>query len=318
MPRPPCEPCSQGEVGGLITDHWYGGFVRLKIKKVFIGLIGIFLISNLTSCFSFGSMDVTKDGNIALVEIKGVIIEPYEVLEDLEKAEKSKKAKAILVRVDSPGGAVAASQEIYHEIKRISHNVKPVVISMGDVAASGGYYVALGGTVIFANEGTITGSIGVRMELMNAQGLFEWARLKPETLKSGKYKDMGSMYRELTPEERSLFNSTLSELHSQFKEAVIRERNLNKEKVDEIAEGQIFTGTQAKELGLIDHLGGMNIAAEEAGKLGKIKGKAKLFKVRKKKSWWMEALSENAETALARLGFNVQNHKYFIYEWKPY
>jgi len=280
-------------------------------------IISVFMISFLAltiGCINFDKSCSVGRGNIALVEIKGMIIEPDELLEDLEKARKSKRVKAVLVRVDSPGGAIAASQEIFRAIKDLKET-KPVIVSMGDVAASGGYYVSAGATKIFANEGTVTGSIGVIVELMNAEGFFEMIRLKPQVLKSGKYKDAGSIFRDLTSEEKKLIEDMLAELHVQFKKDIIDSRKVEKSLIDEIADGRIFSGSSAKEYGLVDELGGLLQARDEAAKLGGIKGEPKFVKMRKEKPWWVDIFSEKVSLLSGMSKFAVGN-KYFMYKWE--
>lgn len=285
--------------------------MRISLRVVLILICATFL----TGCFGIVSSGITSGDNIALVEVKGLIVEPDEVIQDLEKARKKNEYKAVVVRVDSPGGSVAASQEIFRMIKDVNEE-KPVVISMGDVAASGGYYVSAGAKKIFANEGTVTGSIGVRLELMNAKQLFELMRLEPETLKSGKFKDLGSIYRALTPEERKFLEDFLNELHTQFKIDIASARSLEMDYVNEIGDGRIFTGLKAKEMGLIDEIGGLMDAKRAAMEMTGLKGEPKLIKIRKGKPWWISILEEQAGFLLKELGLNIFNHRYFLYEWR--
>ena len=281
---------------------------------IFVLMISLIFLAG---CFGLGNVSMPSGDKVALIEVKGMIIEPDEVVEDLEKARKNKSYKAVVVRVDSPGGSVAASQEIFRVIKNLKED-KPVVISMGDVAASGGYYVSAGASKIFANEGTVTGSIGVRMELMNAKGLFSLMRLQPETLKSGKFKDIGSVYRALTPDEREILNTFLAELHDQFKDDVAQARGLERAFVDELAQGQIYTGLKAKELGLIDEIGGLIEATEKAAELAGIKGEPKAVKIRKKKAWWINMFEENVGALINGITSRLSGYKYFMYVWKPF
>lgn len=285
------------------------------MRKLFCITFIIFLSCALVSCFGFGMSDLPTKGNIALVEVKGTITTSDETVFDLEKARKSKRVKAVVIRVDSPGGAVAASQEIFRTVKKLDEK-KPVVVSMGDVAASGGYYVSAGARKIFANEGTVTGSIGVRLELLNAKDLFEWMKLRPETLKSGRYKDIGSIYRELNPEERDILDTFLAELHEQFKSDVSKARSIDKEKIDKIADGRVYSGNGAKELGLIDEIGGYLEAVQAAADYAGIKGEPKVVRMRKSKPWWVQAFSEDAKSFLGMAGVSLKN-KYFLYEWRP-
>jgi len=277
----------------------------------------------LTFVVTSGCVGFCRDGSgvsgkkIGLIEVKGVIVEPDNVVEDLEKARKSKKVKAVVVRVDSPGGSIGASQEILRTIQQLNEE-KPVVVSMGDVAASGGYYVSVGARKIFANEGTVTGSIGVRMEHLNARGLFEFLHLQPETIKSGKYKDIGSIYRAITPEEREILEAFLDELHDQFKADIAKARGLERSFVDEIATGQVYTGLKAKEMGLIDEIGGLTDAVKAAWELAGLKGEPTMVKVRKGKPWWYDIFSNHTRSLVKEMTAKISGHKYFLYEWSPF
>jgi protease-4 len=205
---------------------------------------------------------------IGVVEIEGLIADSTEVVKRIHKLRDDEAIKAVVVRIDSPGGVVGPSQEIYAELKKLGEQ-KPVIVSMGAVAASGGYYVACPAKAIYANPGTITGSIGVVMELANLEGLFEWMKVKNVTIKSGKFKDIGSSLREMTAEEREILQAFVDDVHHQFETAVAEGRRLDPEVVHGIANGTIYTGAQAKELGLVDELGtlwdAIDRAAEEAG-----------------------------------------------------
>ena len=171
---------------------------------------------------------------------------------------------------------MSASQEIFESVKEL-RSVKPVVASMGTVAASGGYYIAAPANKIVANPGTITGSIGVRMELLNVEDLLQWARLKTTTLKSGRLKDVGSSTRPMTDEEREYLESILREMHMQFKKAVAESRGLSLEDVEKVADGRVLTGEQALTVKLIDELGSLEKATKVAAELGGIKGDPDIF-----------------------------------------
>jgi len=185
----------------------------------------------------------------------------------LNKAAKDDGIKAVLIRVNSPGGSAAASQEIYNAIVRLKEK-KPVIVSMGDVAASGGYYISAASDKIFADPATLTGSIGVIMQFLNYGGLFEKYGLEGVTIKSVKYKDIGSPYRKMLPEERAILQSALDSVHQQFVRDVAKGRGLKVEEVVKIADGRVFTGEQAQKIKLVDKLGGMQEAIEYAAKKG--------------------------------------------------
>lgn len=251
----------------------------------------------------------SKKGNLALVKVEGTIVTADKTIDQLEEARLDPEIKAVLLRIDSPGGAVAASQEILEEVKKVDAE-KPVVVSMGDVAASGGYYIACGARKIFANSGTITGSIGVRMEHLNIKELLNWAKISHETLKSGEFKDIGNPDRPMTKEERALLQSVLGNLHDQFKTAVAEARHLTKEKVDKLADGRIYSGEQAKELGLVDELGGLSVAMKATAELGKIKGEPKVKSFEKESPWWIRYFVEESVKGMKEIISSVQARRF--------
>ena len=234
-------------------------------------LTGIFLLVLVISMFSrrrSGSLIIGKGPRIGIVEVKGLLLDSEKVVRQLERFNRRKDIDAILVRVDSPGGTVAASQEIYEKIRRIRDDGhKPIIASMGTVAASGGLMVALGADTIMANSGTVTGSIGVILDYPVAEDLLSKIGVTMEVIKSGALKDAGSPYRASTAEDRRSFQIVIDDLHEQFTELVARERGLPLEAVRKMATGQVFTGRQALELELIDLLGGYEDALNLAGVL---------------------------------------------------
>lgn len=209
---------------------------------------------------------------VGVVEVDGVIVDSKKIIEQLENFHENSAVKAIVLRVDSPGGGVGPSQEIHDQVKRIDAD-KPVVVSMGSVAASGGYYIAAPARVIFANPGTITGSIGVIMEFTNFRELLDKIGLRNEVVKSGKLKDIGSSVRPMTDEERAILQAMIDDVHSQFVESVAAGRQLDPGAVRSLADGRIFTGRQARQFGLVDELGGLDAAVRRAAELGGIDGK---------------------------------------------
>jgi len=223
-------------------------------------------------------------GKIGLIHIEGVILDSKEVLQELEKHQRNHAIKALVVRINSPGGTVAAAQEIYEELNKIrSRQGKPVIVSMGGLAASGGYYIACASDRIFANPGTITGSIGVIMQLANISQLLEKVGIKSVVIKSGQHKDMGSFTKELSTEDQRIFQGVLDDAHDQFVEAVVKGRRIDKGRVREIADGRIFTGRQAKSLGLVDELGDLADAISYAAQRAGIKGTPKIVEQRRRK-----------------------------------
>lgn len=274
--------------------------MRKVIIAILIGLLLVVIAFMLGLCASLFEKRPLYGEHVGIVKIEGTIITSGEAVEMLEDARKDPHIKAVVLRVDSPGGAVAASQEIYEEVKNVNAT-KPVVASMGDVAASGGYYVSLGARRIFANPGTITGSIGVRMEHLNLKELLSLVRIGHETLKSGEYKDMGTFDRELTPAEREILQGLLAELHAQFKEAVVEGRKLPADAVEKLADGRIYSGEQAKALGLIDEIGGMTIAVKAAASMAGMVGEPKVIDMKPAKSWWEDLLENSAKGAIDKI-----------------
>lgn len=248
----------------------------------------VYLVSSSDSGTSvFGS------GNVGLVRIEGTIVEPMDMLKEIDEYRKDDDIKAVVVRIESPGGAVSASQELYTEIKKLSLK-KPVVASMGSVAASGGYYAALGATKIVANPGTITGSIGVRMDHVNLGDLLRWAKIGHETLKSGRLKDIASPDRPMTEEEKRILEGLISDIHRQFKEAVGTSRGLSEEVVDVLADGRVYSGADAMLKGLVDLQGDYFDAVKLAGELAGIKGEPKVVEKHKKGKKLVERFFEDA------------------------
>ena len=217
---------------------------------------------------SGNSAILTASNSIGIIEIKGVILDATKPLADLQKFQNSPGIKAIVIRIDSPGGAVGASQELYAEIKRVNQS-KPVIASMGSVAASGGFYAAIGAEKIVANPGTMTGSMGVIMKFANLQEIYQKIGYQSEVIKSGEFKDIGSSARDISPEERKLLQGLIDIVHLQFINDIAESRALTVKEVTKIADGRIFSGAQAHEYGLIDELGNFNdairLAATSAG-----------------------------------------------------
>ncbi len=211
---------------------------------------------------------------IGVIEVLGPITTSKQVVQDLKTFERDESIKAIVLRVDSPGGGVGPSQEIYAAIKALKN--KPVVVSMGSVAASGGYYVAAPAAHVFANPGTITGSIGVIMEFPDIANLLEKIGLNRRVIKSGQFKDIGSPVREMTTAEQELLQNLIDDVYLQFVEAVASGRNMDIDAVKALADGRIFSGRQAKELGLVDELGGLQAAIEYSARRVGIVGEPKV------------------------------------------
>jgi len=210
-----------------------------------------------------GSFLPTSSSRVGVLEISGMVSNERMIIGQIDGFRKDKSVKAIVLRIDSPGGAVGPSQEIYHELKKLAQE-KPVIVSFGAVAASGGYYLAMAGERIFANPGTITGSIGVVMSFPDYQGLMGKVGIKSEVIKSGSYKDIGSASRDMTDDERFLLQEMIGDVHLQFVEAVSDGRKIPVSELVPYVDGRIFTGRQALEFGLVDELGSFNDAVDHA------------------------------------------------------
>ncbi|MBX7149427.1 signal peptide peptidase SppA [bacterium] len=222
-------------------------------------------------------------GSVAVVKIEGPIFDSKETLEDLNKYRKNRSVKAVVLRIDSPGGAVAPSQEIFEEVKKLKQD-KKVVVSMGTMAASGGYYISCAADYIMAMKGTITGSIGVIMESLGVNRLAEWAMLESRVIKTGKFKDVGSPMKPMDDEDRAYLQSILNNMYTQFKGDVGEGRKMTPEQVEELAQGKVYTGEQAKALGLIDGLGTIYDAIDQAKKMAGLSQDAHVVWPRKKEN----------------------------------
>ncbi|HHD11087.1 MAG TPA: signal peptide peptidase SppA [Deltaproteobacteria bacterium] len=275
----------------------------IRSVLVFIGLIFVAIVV-LSILFSFFTKEsaLSFGDKVAVVPIKGVITDSEEINRTLAEYGERNDIKVIVVRIDSPGGAVGPAQEIYREIRRIrEENKKTVVASMGSVAASGGYYIAVAADRIVANPGTITGSIGVIVEFVNLEKLFEKIGIKGYVVKSGKFKDVGSPVREMSKEEKRLLQDVVDNIHSQFVEAVAEGRGLKVEDVQKIADGRIFSGLKAKELGLVDNLGNLGDAIRIGAELAGIKGKPSVIYPEKKLNLWKLIMGEEAGSLMSEL-----------------
>lgn len=228
------------------------------------------------------SAELAFKDKVGVIEIEGVIGASEKITESLADFKADEKIKAVILRINSPGGSVGPSQEIYAEVRKTARE-KPVVASMGAVAASGGYYVAAGANKIVANPGTITGSIGVLMEFVQLEGLLQKIGVRLEVLKSGEFKDLGSPHRELTERDREIIRGVMEDIQQQFVQAVAAGRNLPEDSVRKIADGRIFSGARAKNLGLVDRLGNLQDAVALTKELAGIEGEVALVYPKKAK-----------------------------------
>lgn len=272
----------------------------LMILVVALGLGAVFLaVLYIAAAVSGGKPSKTLSplpslDKIALVKVEGLLIDSEPIVDEINDYADDSSIKAIILRIDSPGGGVVVSQEIYNAVLNARKTgKKKVVMSLGSVAASGGYYIAAAGDRIVANPGTLTGSIGVKMEFANLEKLLEKIGVKGMVVKAGEYKDIGSPYREMSEAEEKLLQAVIDDVHSQFIEAVAKGRSLPEAEVKAIADGRIFTGRQALQLKLVDQLGDLEDSIQAAAELAGIKGKPKVVK-KEKKVHFLEYFKEEA------------------------
>jgi len=263
------------KVGSLMND----GYPRWK--RVFWMILAALVLFMIGKSILPELLEAGKEG-VAIVRVEGPILDSYQTVEELKTFADDPLVKAIVIRIDSPGGGVAPSQEIYNAVKRVRReNNKTVVASMGTVAASGGYYIAVATDRILANPGTLTGSIGVIMQTANVQELLEKIGVKSVVVKTGKFKDLGSPFRPMVEEERQLLESVMNDTLSQFIEAVAEGRSMDTAEVEQLADGRVFTGRQARSVLLIDEIGDLQDAIKLAGELGGIEGTPRVLETTK-------------------------------------
>jgi protease-4 len=249
---------------------------------------------------------------IGVVSVEGAILDSQTVLSQLVRFKEDNDISAVIVRINSPGGAVAPSQEIFREIRKTSQT-KKVVASLGSVAASGGYYVAAAADRIVANPGTITGSIGVIVEFIQIQELLNKIGVGFEVLKSGEFKDMGSPHRKLTPQDKAVIQDLIGDIQGQFVEAVAEGRGLPVEKVREIADGRVFSGEKAMELGLVDELGNFQDAVDVTKEMAGIRGEVELVYPKKAGLRILDLFRDEAARSLADFLAGLRSR--ISYQW---
>ena len=260
-----------------------------KQKKSFFRIFmefstGIFaLLVLVTFCFALLPDNwKSPSGEIAIVNIHGMLMDSRDIVQQLSDYRHNPQIRGVILRIDSPGGAVAPAQEIYSEILKLRANHKTVYASMGAVAASGGYYIACAADYVLANPGTLTGSISAVMALNNIEELTKKVGVKPNIIKSGKFKDLGSPLRAMTPEEHILLQSVVNDVHEQFVQAIAKGRGLPLSEINKIADGRIMTGQQALKLNLIDEVGGLEKTIDLLAKKIGIVGKPKVIEQKEK------------------------------------
>lgn len=259
------------------------GRVALIAVGVSVGILVLFIGTVWVLMNAVGDDGLSPGGpRVAVVEIEGIIVDGSTAVRELREHSENPSVKAVVLRVNSPGGVVAPTQEIFSAIQRVRKAGKPVIASFGAVAASGGYYVATAADRIYANPGSLTGSIGVVMQMANIEGLLKKVGVDYVVVKAGSYKDIGNFARTMTPEERKILQALLDDVYSQFVDAVAEGRGLDRKQVLAFADGRIYSGQQAQALKMVDDLGGFEDAVEAAGKLANISGRPRLLYPRKR------------------------------------
>ncbi|MBU0992037.1 MAG: signal peptide peptidase SppA [Proteobacteria bacterium] len=296
--------------------HPYLFFMLVSLS---ICAVSVTLISLL---FTFGSKGADYEvyngvpgERVGVVELIGVISDAKKVIRDIKTFREDKAVKAIVLRIDSPGGGVGPSQEIYREIEKTKEMKKIIIASMGSVAASGGYYAASATDGIMANPGTITGSIGVIMGYTNFKEIFEKIGLLPVVIKSGEFKDMGSPVRDMTEKEKQILQGFVDKVHQQFVNDVAKGRNMDLVKMGELADGRIYSGEEALELGLIDRMGNLEDAIEWAGRLGGIEGDVSAVYIKENKLSLLRYLSDSSLDEM--MNHFIGNSIYADYRYDP-
>lgn len=272
--------------------------MKVKTACISISVFIAFLIA-ISILVTLFQKDMPVGDKIALLRVEGPILDSKKTIEELKDYVKDRAIKAIVIRVDSPGGGVVPSQEIYEEIKK-AISTKKVIISMGSLAASGGYYISSPASRIVANPGTTTGSIGVIMQMPNVKGFMDKLGIKSEVITSGKHKDIASPFRGIGKEERIILQSVMDDVHEQFISAVAEGRKMSVEAVRKIADGSVFSGKQALKIGLVDELGNLEDAIKVAAKMSGIKGEPNIV-TKKERHPVLELLSGRIPEGLFKI-----------------
>lgn len=279
----------------------------MKKDKIISIVIIVFVVLFIFALYSglnksdYSSEKFSSKDKIALIELKGTIINSDKITKQLKNYRERNDIKALVLRINSPGGGVAASQEIYEAVKAFRESGRPVVASIASIGASGGYYAAIGASKIMANPGSITGSIGVIASFPVVHGLLDLIKIEYKTLKSGKYKDTGSPFREFTESDSLEIKRLIDDLHAQFFDVVAEERGIEKNHLKKIADGRILTGLQAFKSGLIDSLGTREDAIGFAAKLANLESIPKVVSPEKKKVTLFDLLFEDLNETKALL-----------------
>ena len=290
-----------------------GGTFFLFVLAVFTLVYLTLHASSESSSSSFGGFG----DKIGVVDLEGVIIDPSQVVSQLKKFADDSSIKAIIIHVNSPGGGVAASEEIYREVKRIhDEKKKPIVSSIATVGASGAYYVSSATDKIYADKGSIVGSIGVIAQWVNYGDLLRWAKLKDVTMKAGEFKDTGSPTRDMTPAEQQYMQSLIDNMHTQFIQAVADGRRAKVEDIRAIANGKVWTGEQAFDMKLIDQLGDFETAVNDTAKSVGITGEPTLVRPERDRKTLLDLLFGDVSQWLPTREKLLEHHVGFYYVWQ--
>ena len=280
-------------------------------------LLAIALVAVMLTFSADDATDLTFSDRIEVVDVDGELVESRPILDQLKRYEDSNSVKAILLNIDSPGGGVAVSQEIYTEIRRLRDKKDKIVVAyLSSTGASGAYYVACAANKILANPGTIVGSIGVIAEWVNYADLMEWAKLKDVVLKTGEFKDTGSPSRALTENEKKYFQGLIDDMYVQFLEAVASGRKLDLQEVRSLADGRVFTGRDAKGRKLVDEIGNFQDAVDLTAKLAGISGKPRLIRLSRRRVTLLDVLTTDLSRFVPFNGQSMKSQIKFQYIWK--
>ncbi|MEN6467288.1 MAG: signal peptide peptidase SppA [Syntrophaceae bacterium] len=293
--------------------------MRMRKHPIILGIVLLVFLGISSFIFAFAFSYVAGDrglfhlrDKVAVVSVKGIITDSKSPVEQIKKYSEDGDIKALVVRIDSPGGGVAASQEIYDSIITAKKK-KKVVASMGSVAASGGYYIACAADKIVANPGTVTGSIGAIMHFSNVEELVKKVGYKSSVVKSGRYKDIGSPFRDMTESEKQLIQSVIDDIYDQFLDAVSASRNIPKDELRTIADGRIITGRQALGLRLIDSTGDLESAINLASELSGIKGKPEVIYPKEKVfNFWKYVADEMTSVIYQKMKEEVSGAGFYL------
>jgi protease IV len=292
-------------------------WVLIGGSAFFLFVLAVFTLVYLTLHAGGGQQAGLFGDKIGVVDLDGVILSPSETVDQLRKLADDDSIKAIIIHVNSPGGGVAASEEIYREVKRIRDEKKKYIVSsIQTVGASGAYYVSSATNKIYADSGSVVGSIGVIAEWVNYGDLMRWAKLKTELLKVGKFKDTGDPTRELTPEERQYMQGLIDNMYGQFVQAVADGRHAKVEDIKPIADGRVWTGEQALGMHLIDQIGDFQAVVKDTAKAVRISGEPTLVHAERKRKSLLDLMFGDVTPWLPTKEKLLDEQMGFYYLWK--